>query len=327
MVKFLLRRLAYSLVLIMLATCLGYLLAAVSLNPRSNFEGRNPAPPAAVVDQQLYDLNLNNKTPIYDRFSTWIKGLAHGDFGKTVYGGSVGAEMGRRIGVTARLVAIGGLQGRAIGVLVGVAGAVRQYKASDYIATFTSFVLLATPVFLLAVLLKAAATKINQMVGTDLFYNTGEYSPGLHGDFLTMANDRVKHLILPTLSILLGQAAYFSRYQRSTMLDVLGSDFLRTAQAKGLRWRRALYTHGLRTALIPMATFFAFGFGLLFTGAVFTETIFTWHGMGQWLISSIRTNDVNAVAAVTLFTAVLVLIAGFISDIAYAALDPRVRIR
>jgi peptide/nickel transport system permease protein len=110
------------------------------------------------------------------------------------------------------------------------------------------------------------------------------------------------------------------------MLDVLGSDFLRTARAKGLRRARALVTHGLRTALIPMATFFAYQFALLFVGATFTEKIFGWHGMGEFFVDAVIKNDVNAVAGVTLFVGVLVLIAGFLSDLAYAALDPRVRV-
>ena len=111
------------------------------------------------------------------------------------------------------------------------------------------------------------------------------------------------------------------------MLDVLGSDFLRTAQAKGLTRRRALFKHGLRTALIPMATLFAFGFGLLITGGTFTERIFGWYGMGDWLVYGIEQDDTNITATVTLFVAVLVLISGWLSDVFYALLDPRVRLR
>ncbi len=107
----------------------------------------------------------------------------------------------------------------------------------------------------------------------------------------------------------------------------MGADFLRTAQAKGLRRRTALIKHGLRTALIPMATFFAYSFGLLLTGAAFTEKIFSWHGMGEWFIDAIGNNDVNVVAATVAFSSGLVLIAGMLSDVLYAALDPRVRIR
>jgi peptide/nickel transport system permease protein len=137
--------------------------------------------------------------------------------------------------------------------------------------------------------------------------------------------DRLVRLIPPTVALVLFGASFYSRYQRSAMLDVLGSDFLRTARAKGLTKRQALFRHGVRTALIPMATFFAYSFGLLITGAIFTEKLFGWHGMGSFLIDSIQNNDTNSVAAVTCLTAVLVLISGMLSDVLYAALDPRVR--
>jgi peptide/nickel transport system permease protein len=135
--------------------------------------------------------------------------------------------------------------------------------------------------------------------------------------------DRVKHLVLPSLTLILGEIAIYSRYQRSAMLDVLNSDFVRTAQAKGLRRRTALMKHALRTALIPSATFFAYSFGLVLVGATFTEKIFGWHGMGEWFVDSVTQ---NAVAAVSCFAAVLILIAGLLSDIAYAILDPRIRV-
>ncbi len=324
---FLLRRLAGYLVIVLTATCLGYLLAASSLNPRANFEGRNPPPPPASVDRTLYDLNLNDKTPVLERFATWIGGVLRGDLGKTIGGEPVVDEMRRRMGVTLRLLLLASILGGVLGVLVGVAGALRQYRLTDHVTTLLSFVTLATPVFLLAVVLKLGALQLNRAAGTTVLYYTGEATPGLQGHWWQLAADRVQHLILPTLAIVLAQAAFFSRYQRNAMLDVLGSDFLRTAQAKGLRRRQALIKHGLRTALIPMATFFAYQFGLLLTGATFIEKIFGWHGMGEWFVDSVNRNDVNVVAAVTLFAAVLVLIAGLLADLAHAALDPRVRIR
>jgi len=327
MAGFLLRRFVNYVVLVALATTLGYVLAAATLNPRAVFEGRNPPPPPAVVEHYLDDLNLNDHTPILVRYGRWLSGVVHGDFGRSVSGDSVTAEMRRRVGVSLRLLLIGSVLGGLVGVGIGVLGAVRQYSVTDHTAAVLAFVILSTPVFLLAVLLKVGALAINHTAGFQVLDFTGEYSPGLSGGSLHLLADRLRHLVLPTLSITLGQAAFYSRYQRNTMLDVLGSDFLRTAQAKGLRWRRALIKHGLRTALIPMATFFAYTFGLLITGATFTEKIFGWHGMGEWVIDSITNNDVNAVVSVTLFVAVLVLIAGMLSDIATALLDPRVRIR
>ncbi|MGH3931907.1 MAG: ABC transporter permease, partial [Pseudonocardiaceae bacterium] len=166
----------------------------------------------------------------------------------------------------------------------------------------------------------------NESAGTTVLYFTGEFTPGFQGSWWAALVDRLSHLVLPTLAIGLHQVALYSRYQRSAMLDVLGSDFLRTAQAKGLTRRRALFKHGLRTALIPMATLFAFGVGLLITGGVFTERIFGWYGMGDWLVYGIIQNDTNIVATVTLFVAVLVLFSAWLSDVLYAALDPRIRL-
>lgn len=325
--KFLLRRLLNYVVLVSLATCLGYFLAASTLNPRQQYENRNPPPPEASVDRTLDDLNLNDKTPVVERFTKWVSAAVKGDFGKTIDGGSVNEQMRRRMGVSLRLLLIGSILGALVGVAIGVGGAVRQYNAFDHVTTATSFLILATPVFLLAVLLKYGAVNLNQHFDTPVLYYVGEFNPALDGGWGVHLVDRFKHLILPTLSITLGSAAFYSRYQRNSMLDVLGSDFLRTARAKGLGKRQALVKHALRTAVIPMTTFFAYSFGLLLTGATFTEKIFGWHGMGEWVVDSINKNDVNVVAAVTVFAGFLILLAGLLADVAYAALDPRVRIR
>ena len=329
MLKFLLRRFANYLVLIGLATCLGYFLAASSLNPRANYAGRNPPPSEASINAKLDALNLNDHTPVVKRFYRWADDFLHGNMGKTVNEQPVWDEMKRRMGVSLRLLLLGSVLGAIVGVGVGVIGAVKQYSFTDHFTTAWSFVLLSTPVFLLAVLLKVAGHNYwNQHVpGSWRLYYVGEYTPHLAGGVWIHFRDRVAHLILPTLGIVLGQVAFYSRYQRNSFLDVMGADFLRTAQAKGLRRRTALVKHGLRTALIPMATFFAYSFGLLLTGATFTEKIFGWHGMGEWFIDSISQNDVNVVVAVIVFQAVLILLAGLLSDVLYAALDPRVRIR
>ncbi|MDQ1567929.1 MAG: glutathione transport system permease protein [Actinomycetota bacterium] len=329
MLKFLLRRFANYLVLVALATCLGYFLAATSLNPRSNYEGRNPRPSQASIEAKLNELNLNNHTPIVKRFTKWAGNFVHGDMGKTFQERPVWDEMKRRMGVSLRLLFIGSVLGAALGVGLGVIGAVKQYSLTDHLSTGWAFVLLSTPVFVLALMLKLGAARYwnpHMPPATRLYY-VGEYTPKLGGSTWLQIRDRLAHLVLPTLGIVLGQVAFYSRYQRNSFLDVMGSDFLRTAQAKGLRRRTALIKHGLRTALIPMATFFAYSFGLLLTGATFTEKIFGWHGMGEWFIDSISNNDVNVVAAVIVFSAVLILIAGLIADLLYAALDPRVRIR
>ena len=321
MTKFLLRRLVNWAILVILATSAAYILAGLTLNPRGNYESRNPRPPERVIDA-----NLNDKTPILTRYWRWAKGVVHGDFGQTWDHDSVNAEMGRRILVSTRLLLVASIIGSILGVLAGAWGAVRQYKISDHLVTAGSFLILSIPVFVIAIGLEIVAVAINNGFHHRVFVYTGETTPGLQGNWWAHFTDRVNHLILPSLSLILAEIAIFSRYQRSAMLDVLGADFVRTAQAKGLRRRTALLKHALRTALIPSATLFAYNIGLLFVGATFTEIIFGWHGMGEWLVTSITSNDVNAVAAVSCFTAFLILISGLLSDIFYALLDPRIRV-
>lgn len=330
MARFLLRRFAYLVVLVAIATSVAYLLAATQLNPRARYEGRSPPPPPAVVDAALDAINMNDKTPLLERFGQWLHGVVRGDFGRTIDNTSVNEEFGRRVFVSLRLLLIGSIIGTLLGIAAGAYGAVHQHRWSDRTLTLFSFVILSTPVIVLAVLVKNAGIELNNVLGftgeTRLLYTTGEITPGLDPWSWDGIVNRIAHLVLPTFVLALGAIAFYGRYQRNAMLDVLSSDFLRTARAKGLKRWQALVKHGLRTALIPMATFFAYQFTLLFVGATFTERIFGWHGMGQYFVDSVTKSDVNSVAAVTLFVAVLVLIAGFLADIAYALLDPRVRV-
>jgi peptide/nickel transport system permease protein len=325
MARFLARRLLNYVALCLVATFLAFALAALTFDPIGRLNARNPPPPASAIEAKRTELRLDQ--PIPQRFVAWLGDAVTGDFGQTTLNTSVSDELPARIGVSLRLFLLGTLVGIGVGVVVGVASAIRQYRFSDYAATVFSFVILSTPVFLLGLLLKYGALSLNSAAGAQLLVFTGETTPGFQGGFGEALLDRIQHLILPTLTIALGQIAYYSRYQRSAMLDVLGSDFLRTAQAKGLTRRRALFKHGLRTALVPMATLFAFGFGLLITGGTFTERIFGWYGMGDWLVYGIEQDDTNITATVTLFVAVLVLISGWLSDVFYALLDPRVRLR
>ncbi|MFD7923942.1 ABC transporter permease [Streptomyces sp. NPDC059740] len=325
MTAYLAKRLAYYVVLLVVAVCLSYLLASAALDPRAYFADRRPPPSPAAVDAHLTALGINDRTPLLGRLGHWFGGAVHGDFGRTIDDTSVAAEFGRRLGVSLRLLITGTVLGTVCGILAGAWTAVRQYRLTDRAVTVASFLLLSTPTFLLAVLLKIGAIKLNAVLGTDLIQFTGEKDPDLHGGLLATLRDRGVHLLLPTLSIGLVTLAAYSRYQRNTMLDVLGADYLRTARAKGLSRRTTLLRHGLRTALIPMSTYFSYGFLALFTGATFTEIIFGWHGMGEWLVESIGKNDVNSVVAVSAFAAVVVLLSGFLADILHAALDPRVR--
>jgi peptide/nickel transport system permease protein len=329
MAVFLLRRLTYLVVLVVVSSSAAYVLAATQLNPRARYEGRNPPPPPEVVDAVLDAINMNDRDPLVERFGRWAGGVIRGDLGRTVDNTPVNEEIARRMWVSVRLLLLAAIIGTALGVAAGAYRAVKQHRAADHLLTVFSFVVLSTPVVVLAVIYKNAGVGLNEALGftgdVKLLYTTGEITPGLEFWSWEGLVDRGAHLALPSLVLITTAVAFYGRYQRNAMLDVLGSDFLRTAQAKGLRRSQALVRHGLRTALIPMATFFAYQFALLFVGATFTERIFGWHGMGEYFVDSVTKNDVNSVAAVTLFVAVLVLIAGILSDLAYAALDPRVR--
>ncbi|WP_328956733.1 ABC transporter permease [Kitasatospora purpeofusca] len=326
MLRYLIKRFAYYAVLLVAAVFLAYALAGAALQPRVYFEAKVPRPAAASVERQLTDLNLNDRTPVVERFGHWAGDLLlHGDLGRTIHDTPVMDDFRRRVWVSLRLLLIGSLLGMVLGVAAGAWSAVRQYRISDRLLTVLSFVLLSTPVFLVALFLKNGAIAAKDAVGHEVVPFTGYETPGLSGGLGAHLADWALHLLLPTLSLALGGLATYSRYQRGTMLDVLGSDYLRTAEAKGLTRGRALVKHGLRTAVIPMSTMFAYSFLGIFTGAAFTETIFGWHGMGEWFIQSVNEQDVNAVVAVNLFAAVVVLASGFLADTLHAALDPRVR--
>ena len=324
--KYLARRLLNYLVLVFIATSMAYLLAAVSLNPRTHFEGRNPPIPISVQDTTLSQYNLNDKTPVLQRYGHWLSDLTHGSLGKTWAGSSINAEAGRRMWVSGQLLLLGTILGGVLGIAAGAYAAVKQYRLPDNLLSTGSFVLLATPVFVLAILLQVLAAKFNQGVGRKVFQYSGQYNPAQTGGFFSHTGDRLVHLILPTVTLTLLGASYLMLYQRNAMLDVLGSDYVRTARAKGLRRTTALRKHALRTALIPSVTLFTYAFATIFVGATFTEIIYGWHGMGEWFVQSIQANDTNAVAAITLFVAVLVLMASFLQDIIVGFLDPRVRV-
>ena len=324
MTRFLARRLVNYIVLLALASFLTFALTSLTFTPLNSLLQRNPRPPQAVIDAKAAELDLDKPVPL--RYAHWVSGAVRGDFGTTVNGQPVSDELWRRIGVSLRLLVIGSIVGTVIGVLVGAWGAVRQYRMSDRVITALSLLIISTPTFVLAGLLILAALRVNSVMGVQLFEYTGETSPDAVGGTWNQVVDRVQHLVLPTLTLALMAIAGYSRYQRNAMLDVLGQDFIRTARAKGLTRRQALFTHGLRTALIPMATLFAYSVAGLVTGAVFVEKIFGWHGMGEWVVQGISTQDSNIVAAITVFSGAVVLLAGLLSDVIYAILDPRVRV-
>lgn len=324
---FIVRRLLNYVVLVFIATSLAYLGAATAFHPKDQYLAKNPPTPAAVMYQELNERNGNPEKPVFERYAKWVDGVAHGDFGKTWQLDSVKKHFSISVWVTVRLVTVAAVLSAILGVLIGSFQAVRQYKISDHSITFASYLIFAMPVFVLAPFLKLIAVQVNKAVGGDkpLLQYQGEIDPNATG-FFGQLFSRADHLLLPTISLSLGLIAFYSRYQRGTMLDVMGSDFLRTARAKGLRKGRAILKHGVRTAVIPVMTLVTYSTITTFAGAIITERVFGWNGLGSWFTDSTRHADVNSVAMITLFSAVLVLIAGMLSDVITAVLDPRVRL-
>ena len=327
MFGFIIKRFINFVLMVLIASSMGYFLASVALNPRGNYVASIDPIPKESIDAVLNRANVNDEVPLTTRYVKWAGNVLQGDFGEDLEQNKVNEEFTRRVWVSLRLLLIGSIIGATIGVIIGVISAVRQYQAFDRSTSLFAYFILSTPVFLLAILLKFLGIKFNDSIGSTFFFTQGEYTPGYSGSSLGAISDRLQHLILPTLSIALGSISFYSRYQRNTMLDVLSSDHLRTARAKGLTKRQALFKHGLRVAISPMATFFAYGFGLLIAGAAFTETIYGWYGMGQWFLASVAKNDINSVSAFVTFSAVLILFSGFLADVILAILDPRVRSR
>lgn len=330
MLFFTIRRIISSVLVLLASSFLVFLLCAASFDPLAKFRQHQPPPSQQSMDALAHKMGLDQ--PFLTRYWNWLTGVIHGDFGNTIAGTPVSDQIWQRAGVTSRMIIAAMILAIVLAVVIGVIGAVRQYKASDYFFTFIAYILIALPTFWFAVLLKEyLAVKINQAVGHQVLFTLGEQTPFIQSIPGTTGwdvwVDRLQHLVLPTISLGLLTYAAWSRFQRASMLDVLGSDYMRLARAKGLTYRRTVFKHGLRNALIPLTTVVALGIGTLFGSAVITETVFNWNGMGQYLLQDgIGNNDINVVLAWLILSAAVIVIFNLIADILYAVLDPRIRL-
>ena len=328
MLFFTIRRVIASVLVLLASSFLVFALCAASFDPLSRYYTLQPRPPEAFFDNLREKLGLNDN--FFVRYWHWLAGAITGDFGETVNGTPVADQLFQRLGVTARLITAAIIIAVILAIVVGVIGAVRQYKASDYAFTFLAYLLIALPTFWFAALLKEfVAVGINDWSGSQVLFTIGEETPalGLYASGWELWADRLGHLVLPTISLALLSFAAWSRFQRAAMLDVLSSDYMRLARAKGLTYRRAVVKHGLRNALIPLTTVVALGIGSLFGGAIITEQVFVWNGMGRYLLEDgIHDNDINVVLGWLLVSAVFVVLFNLIADILYAVLDPRIRL-
>jgi len=252
-------------------------------------------------------------------------GILRGDFGFSYRTRQpVLEEIGQRLPNTALLMTVTLLVGIIVAIPIGIISAIRQYSTFDITVTTLSFAGQAIPEFFLGLLLILIfyAWLKNPVTGEPLLPSGGMTSLGVSGFAL---GDRLVHLILPVVTGALGWIAWYSRFLRSSMLEVVNKDYLRTARAKGLPNWMVLYKHALRNALIPLITMLAIDLPTIFGGAVFVETLFSWPGMGRLYFTAAVDRDYPVLVPILLMGAAAIILSSLLADILYSFLDPRVR--
>jgi len=252
-------------------------------------------------------------------------GILTGDMGESVsidQGKSVVALMGDRLGNTLTLMGLSTLLSILIAIPIGIISAIRQYSRLDYTVTAFSFLGLSMPTFWLGLMLIIVFAILPQQL-----HNAGltwlPYLPT--GDTGDSTIDRVYHLVLPVLVLSFVGIAGLSRYVRASMLEVLRQDYVRTAWSKGLSHRAIILRHALRNALVPVITIITLGLPDLFGGAIITETVFNYFGMGKLFFEAVSVLDFPLVMGFLLINVVLIVTANVVADMLYAAADPRIR--
>jgi peptide/nickel transport system permease protein len=322
MFTYVVRRLLYSIVVLLAASFIIFTFVSVSGDPVA-FLKMQPTASEITIHRIEERKHLNDPIPV--RYVYWLKDVFTNQFGTTTIGDRpILPDLTRVMGHTLQLVVAAELLAILVAVFIGVYSALRQYSVFDYTATTFSFVGLATPVFWLALMLQVLFVYIYQWTGVRIFYvaNLSGVDPGSGIHF---ALDRAQHLALPILVLMVASIATYSRYMRASMLEVVNSDYVRTARAKGLSERRVTMRHAFRNALIPLVTIVAINFGGLLGGAIVTETVFGLDGMGLYFINALNNGDPYPVMAWLLITATFVIVFNLIADITYGYLDPRVR--
>ena len=271
---------------------------------------------AAFIEAKRHELGLDRSIVV--QYWSWLKGALHGDFGYSYVGHRpVSAVLGERLGPTLQLMGAALAIALVVSIALGVAAAVRRNTAVDYGATVLGLAAVSVPPFFLGI------------VGIYLFSlkwgvlpSAGMTTPGGGGPV-----DQLRHLVLPGLILAFVTAGPFTRYVRGGLVDELGADYVRTAEAKGASRSRVVLRHALRNSLIPLITVVMYQIPQMLAGAVVIEQVFAWPGMGQLAVSSIGQHDYPVIVGFALYVAVLVLVCNLVADVLYAVVDPRVSLR
>lgn len=322
MIVYISRRVLYSIPVVLIAAFVLFWGVRATFDPCASL--RLTQGGAASVRRCEVKNDLNKSVPA--QFGSWLTKAAQGDLGTSERTSEdVSTMLSRAMGNTLQLIFWGVLVSAVIAVALGVYSAIRQYSPLDYFFTGLSFVGLAMPPFwfgLLAIQWLAVAPKNWFGLSEPLFGFVGLHS----GDSSGFDLDYARHLVLPVLTLTVQIIAEWSRFQRASMLDAMGADYVRTARAKGVKRRDVVIKHGLRNALIPLVTVMALDIGGLFGGVIITEQIFSIPGMGRLFYEALRAGDAPVLVAWTVVTAIFVVVFNLLADILYGVLDPRIRL-
>lgn len=321
MLLFIVRRLLVSIPVILIATLLLFLFVRWTYDPTARL--RNVRDPAA-IERETERLGLDR--PVIVQYGKWLGDFATGDWGESSRTREPVTEMVKRaFGYTLQLIFWGILLSAAVAISIGVFSAVRQYSIPDYVITGVSYLAIAMPPFwfgLIAINVLVFRSQDIPGISSPPFYFVGLHSVGQKGINL----DYFRHLLLPVLTLSVQIIGSWSRFQRAAMLDVMSSDYIRTARAKGVPRRQVIFRHGMRNALIPLVTVMAVDIGLLFGGLIITETIFSVPGMGRLFFDALQVGDVNVIEAWMVVVALFVIAFNLLADVLYGVLDPRIRL-
>lgn len=312
--RYLLRRLLQSLLLLALVSMIAFaILHLAPGGPLSQFLAVGTLGQED-VDRLMEQYGLNRPLPV--QYLDWASGLVTGDWGKSYRDQlPVLQKIGMHVVPTLELMISSTLLAMFIGGLIGILGAVRRYSFFDHLATVGAMVALSIPTFWFGL---AVIYLFSVNLG---WLPAGNRETLGDGSFL----DRLGHLVLPCTVLALVSTAVWSRYMRSSMLDVINQDYIRTAKSKGVPPMRILVHHALRNALLPMITITGLHVSTLLSGALVTETVFTWPGMGRLFLDSVSNRDYPVVMGMLMFTACMVLLGSLLADLLYSVADPRIK--
>ena len=283
---------------------------------------RNPNISKEQIEVLEEKLGLNDPLPV--QYGRWLGDMFNGNLGESIkFRRPVSEMIGERIPNTLLLVGVSFLITLMVAIPIGILSARKPYSLFDYTMTTVTFIGQSIPVYWLGlglIVVFYVALK-NPFTGEPLFPVGGMNARGKEGELL----DTIWHLVLPVTALSLGWIAWYSRFLRSSMLDVLHEDYVRTARAKGLKDNVVYYKHALRNAILPLVTLIALDLPSLFAGALFVETIFSWPGMGRLFWDAAKGRDYPVLLGVVMITAVLIIFCNILADLAYGWLDPQVK--